>query len=60
LGGNDLPHLSSSATVGLLGIFLGVMPDTFKIFPPFFTLQAEQAVKIFVQVVSPPFDLGIK
>ena len=36
------------------------IPESFNNLPPFFTLQAEQAVTTFFQLVSPPFDLGSK
>ncbi len=46
--------------VGIFGTLKGFIPDSDWVFPPFFTLQGEQAVTIFSQVVSPPWDLGIK
>jgi hypothetical protein len=60
LGGKDLPHLSKSLIDGIFGKLYGFMPELDKLLPPFLTLQDEHAVTIFSQVVSPPFDLGIK
>ena len=36
-------------------IDLSFIPEVFNNFPPFFTLQAEQAVTTLSQLVSPPF-----
>ena len=60
LGGKFLPFLCKSSVEGLKGYWFNFIPECFNNFPPFFTLQAEQAVTTLSQFVSPPLDLGSK
>jgi hypothetical protein len=57
-GGKFLPFLCKSSVEGLYGCWLSFIPENFNNFPPFLTLQDEQAVTTLSQLVSPPFDLG--